>query len=188
MTPSRSPVRPARSERELVGVLASWFRSRGWKAYIDPDGGSYFDLVVRRQEEVGLVEAKVGEGRRVVRQALERRIWGDWAAVAVLPPRTAAGVAARTAVSRAASLGVLTLEEGAVRELRAARPWAVPAEPDPFAPLRSRFRGVLDALDRGELPEGPRWSDVVREVHRASNGRGFGEWRLDEPGPLERRA
>jgi hypothetical protein len=42
---------------------------------------------------------------------------------------------------------------------------------------------MLDAMESGEIPDSIRWDGVLREVRRASGGRGFSEWRLDEPPP-----
>ncbi|HTT14199.1 MAG TPA: hypothetical protein VMG81_00220 [Thermoplasmata archaeon] len=182
MTPATGPD-PRRSERELVAVVAAHCAAQGYRTYIDPDGSDYFDLVVRRGDEVGLVEAKRSNARAVLQQALRRRVWGDWTAVALPGARAARRLADRTRGSRAAPVGVWLVRGTAVKELRAAVPWAVPGTPDPYAPLRDRFRAVLTSLDRGELPASVAWDAVPSAVRRASRGRGFAEWRLDEPGP-----
>lgn len=169
------------SERSLLEVVARWLQGRGYRTYLDPDGSSYFDLVVRRGGEVGLVEGKVGNASRVLAQALTRRAWGDWVAVALPGRRSAAGLVERTAQTRASFVGVWVVTEGTVEELRAPRTRPVEVEEDPYAPLRARLRSALDELEDGRAPAGVRWSGVPAEVRRSSGGRRFAEWRLDEP-------
>jgi hypothetical protein len=173
-TPGRRP-----SERELLEAVAAEFRDRGYRTYLDPDGTDYFDLAVRRNDEVGLIEGKVGSPSAVLGQALRRRPWADWVAVVLGSERSGSRLAARTSGRRASVVGIWSYEGGLLRELRApARGHAEP--PDPFGATRARFRQHLLDLDRGTLPPGVRWSSVASEVRRASGGRGFSEWRLDE--------
>ena len=171
---------PRPSDRAIVTAAARFLEGRGYWTRIDPDGTDYFDLVARRGEEVGLVEAKVADSRAVFTQALVRRAWGDWVAVVVASRRSAETLVRRSQGSRSEPVGVWWCDGGAVEVLREARTWTAAGGDDPFAPLRARFRGVLDALDRGDLPEGLSWSGVPRTVRRASGGRSFREWRLDE--------
>ena len=182
MTSGARPRRPRTSEVEVVRSAARYLEREGYRVYPNPDSTDYFDLVARRGDEVGLVEAKVSGSREVLRQALRRRAWGDWVAV-VLPSAIAAErLASRTAGLRAAAVGVWAVtEDGGVRVVRPARRWVPEGNDDPYAELRTRFRTVLDRIDSGELPPTVRWSGVVGEVRRASGGRGFKEWRLDEP-------
>jgi hypothetical protein len=166
-------------ERELLEAVARAYAERGYRAYLDPDGTDYFDLAVRRGEEVGLVEGKVGQPSEVLVQALRRRPWADWVAVVVSPGTTAARLVARTSGRRSAGVGVWAYDRGTVRELRP--PVVGSGEgADPFVATRERFRRVLIDLDEGRLPIGVRWSGVVAAVRRASGGRSFSEWRLDE--------
>lgn len=178
--------RPRPSERSLVEATARYLEGLGYRTRIDPDGTNYFDLVARRGDEVGLVEAKVAHSRAVLTQALVRRAWGDWVAVVLASRRSASALDERSRGTRAEPVGIWWCEEGTVGVVRAARPWTAPGDDDPFAPLRTRFRGVLDALDRGDVPEGLTWSGVPRTVRRVSGGRGFREWRLDEGSDPER--
>ncbi len=174
--------RPPRiSESEVVRTAATFLEQQGYRVYPNPDSTDYFDLVARRGDEVGLVEAKVSGSRAVLVQALKRRAWGDWVAVVLPSEKAAARLAERTDGTRAARVGVWATHEGSVRVVRAAVPWVRPGEEDPFSDLRVRFRSVLDRIDSGELPTDVRWAGVVRAVRRASGGRGFAEWRLDEP-------
>lgn len=181
MTAPRRAERPA-SEAELVRSAARWLSGEGYRTYVDPDGSDYFDLVVRRDGEVGLVEAKLSRPSELLTQALRRRPWGDWVAVIVPSPRTAGRLDATTRGRRAEPVGVWLLEGDRLRVVRPARPFPRPADgADPFVAHRTRFRRLLDAVDRGEVPAGVPWDDLGRELRRASGGRGFREWRLDEP-------
>lgn len=162
-------------------LVRQYLVGQGYRVYVDPDGTDYFDLVARKGSEVGLVEVKVGDARAVLAQALKRRGWGDWSAVALGSPRAAERLSARTGATRAEPIGVWSVEAESVRVHRAARPWVLPGEDDPFASLRDRLRRWLDLVDAGELPASVRWDGVPAAVRRASGGRGFGEWRLDEP-------
>jgi hypothetical protein len=180
VSPRGTPSAPRVSEKEVVAVAAAFLEQQGYRVYPNLDAKDYFDLVARRGEEVGLVEAKVSGSRVVLGQALKRRAWGDWVAVVLLSERSAERLAARTNRSRAARVGVWVVKEGAVRVVRPAGSWVRPGAHDPFAELRLRFRTVLDRIDSGELPTDVPWSNVVGAVRRASGGRGFAEWRLDE--------
>jgi Holliday junction resolvase len=177
---------PRPSEAELVRAVARHLEGEGYQVRINPDGQDYFDLVARRGDEVGLVEVKVANSRSVLAQALKRRGWGDWTAVALGSATSAERLARRTAATRAEPVGVWSVVGNLVRVHRPARAWVDPGGPDPFQPLREQFRRVLDAIDSGELPETARWDGVGRAVRRASAGRGFAEWRLDEPVPKPR--
>jgi hypothetical protein len=190
LVPSRrsltTPARVRPSERQLVEATARHLEANGYRTRIDPDGTNYFDLVARRGDEVGLVEAKVSDARTVLTQALVRRVWGDWVAVVLASRRSATALEARSRSTRAAPVGIWWWDGTSVGVVRDARPWAVAGEDDPYAPLRARFRGVLDAIDRGDVPEGLEWSGVPGTVRRLSGGRRFREWRLDEPTGDER--
>lgn len=180
MTRALRAVRPS-SEREMVARVARHLSCQGYRPYIDPDGSSYFDLIVRRGREVGLVEAKLGRARALMAQALRRRPWGDWVAVVVPTRRLAESLARETSGRRAEPVGVWFVEGDTVVELRAARPFPPGTEgADPYSAHRAQLHRALDRIDGGEIPEGVRWEGVGREVRRASGGRGFAEWRLDE--------
>jgi hypothetical protein len=178
--PSSRGRRPA--ESEIVAAARGHLESEGFRVWVNPDGRDYFDLVARRGREVGLVEAKVAGSSQVLSQALRRRAWGDWVAIVVASERAAWRLAHRTARTRAAPVGVWWARRGTgVTVVRAAQPWVADPATDPYGPLRARFQRLLDALEAGELPDAVTWDGVVREVRRASGGRGFREWRLDEP-------
>jgi hypothetical protein len=170
-------------ETEIVAAARQYLEGEGYRVWVDPDGRDYFDLVARRGAEVGLVEAKVAGSREVLTQALRRRAWGDWVAVVLASERAARTLADRTRASRSSPVGVWSVADGAVTVVRPARRWAPEGRPDPYAELRARFGRILDSMESGELPEGTTWAGVVGEVRRASGGRGFREWRLDELEP-----
>jgi len=180
MTSAARPARPRRPERELLEAVAGALQSRGYRTYLDPDGTDYFDLAVRAGDEVGLVEGKRSDVRAVLAQALRRRPWADWVAVALGSERAAARAVERTKERRSAGVGVWVASPGAVRELRPAISTHPPGGSDPFAATRERFRQHLVDLDLGVRPAGVPWSGVLSAVRRASEGRGFAEWRLDE--------
>jgi len=110
-----------RPERELVRTVAGYLAEQGYRVAVDPDGTDYFDLVARRGEEVGLVEVKVGDSKAVLAQALKRRGWGDWSAVALGSVRAAERLSNRTASTRAAPIGVWSVGPEAVRVHRVHR-------------------------------------------------------------------
>jgi hypothetical protein len=168
------------SERALLERAAAHLRERGYRTYVDPDGGSYFDLAAVRGDELGLVEGKVGHTRDVLGQALRRRAWADWVSVVVDVRRGAERLVARTAETRARAVGVWLVEADRLVELRAAERRSADAGPASFVELKGRLREALDAIDRGASPEGVRWAGVPSEVRRVSGGRKFAEWRLDE--------
>lgn len=180
MTAPASPPRRRATERELLRAVAGELEQRGYRTYLDPDGSDYFDLAARRDGEVGLVEGKVGAPSALLTQAVVRRPWADWVGVVVPSARTAERLVARTAGRRAAFVGVWSVEGERPREHRPAAPTHPPGDTDPFARTRERLRRTLAALDGGELPGAVRWSGVVAEVRRASAGRRWREWRLDE--------
>jgi hypothetical protein len=136
--------------------------------------------VARRGDEVGLVEVKVRDARAVLAQALRRRGWGNWSAVALGSDPAARRLAARTTGTRAAPIGIWTVTAESVRVVRPPLPWVRPGETGPFDELRGRFRDWLDLVEQVAGSPTLRWSGVPGAVRRASGGRGFAEWRLDE--------
>jgi hypothetical protein len=181
VSPARAGGARRPAERELLIAVASELRGRGYRTYLDPDGTDYFDLAVRRDDEVGLVEGKVGRTSEVLGQALRRRAWGDWVAVALSSELSARRLIARTSGTRASTVGVWVAGRDGARELRGASRFPTDSPDDPFGPTRELLRRHLVALDQGGIPTDVRWSGVLAAVRRASSGRGFAEWRLDEP-------
>lgn len=176
--PTTPPRRARPSELSILETTVAHLQGLGYRTYLDPDGSSYFDLAVVRGDELGLVEGKVGNPKRVLLQALVRRAWADWVAVVVDSPRSAERLVRRTGSGRAATVGVWSVSDGRLTELRAPAHRVLP--PAPFVSLKERLRAALDAIERGDTPAGVGWSGVVGEVYRASGGRGFSEWRLEE--------
>jgi len=179
----RSPV-PA--EAELVKLVARFLSDRGYRVLVDPDGTNYFDVVAQRGDEVGLVEVKVRDARGVLAQALRRRGWGDWSAVALGSERAATRLASRTSGTRVAPVGIWSVGPTTVRVHREAKPWARPGREDPFSPLRERFRRWLVLVGSVHPTGSVRWEGIPAAVRRASGGRGFAEWRLDETSDPDR--
>jgi len=170
-----TPVR----ERDLAPAVRAHLEALGYRVWIDPDGTDYFDVVARRGGEVGLVELKVADGRTVLRQALRRRGWADWVAVAVPSEPLARRIAGRPVAERGARVGVWAVVDGRVAVVRAATPLVRPGEPDPFAPLRTTLRERLDA---GALPEGVAWHLLEGSRRELPGGRSTRDWRLEEFG------
>lgn len=166
-------------EADLRAPVTGHLERRGFQVWPAPDGADYFDLVARRGDEVGLVELKLADWRKVFAQALRRRAWADWAAVALPRPSLARKVLELPQAPRARCVGVWAVVGDGVEELRAARPFVGAGEPDPFAATRVRFRALLDDLVAGRLPPGAHW-----EVpHRPTTGTGHRttrDWRLEE--------
>ena len=180
MTGGTTARRPAVPERRLLEAVAAELTARGYRTYLDPDRTDYFDLVARRENEVGLVEGKVGDARAVLAQAIRRRPWADWVAVVLGSERSAARLVQRTNGRRTGIVGVWSFENGRLQELRTAGRTHATDGADPFRETRARLLRLLVDLDQGLLPPGVRWSSVASAVRKASAGRGFAEWRLDE--------
>ncbi len=126
------------------------------------------------------MEGKARAASNVLEQALVRRPWGDWVAVAVGSERAAHRLVSRTAGRRAEFVGVWSVAGGVARELRPPGQTHRAGEEDPFSRTRAQLRRALDGVDSGEVPVGVRWSGVQAAVARSSAGRRFREWRLDE--------
>jgi hypothetical protein len=169
-----------RRESELAPPVVAHLEAQGYRVWVDPDGTDYFDVVARRGSTIGLVELKLADGRTVLRQALRRRAWGDWVALAVPGEGLARRIAASPVAERGHRVGVWWIEDGAVRELRAARPLVGPGESDPFAATRAALAERLDLLDRGALLPGVRWGLLTASRLQLPGGRTSRDWRLDE--------
>ncbi|HEV8049390.1 MAG TPA: hypothetical protein VGP88_02225 [Thermoplasmata archaeon] len=166
-------------ETELVAPVRQHLEAQGFRVFVNPDGADYFDVVVRRGDEVGLVELKVADWKTVVVQALRRRGWGDWVAV-VLPRRSLAEkAAARPTAPRGARVGVWYLLNGSVEVLRAAQRLVLPGEVDPFPDPKRWLLERLEIAEAGGMAEPVTWSvpDAGRiGPHRRTSR----DWRLEE--------
>ncbi len=135
--------------------------------------------MARRGPEIGLVELKLSDWRKVFAQAVRRRAWADWVAVALPRESLARRLLDRPEAPRAQRVGVWVVEDGAVRELRPARPLVAAGEADPFAESRARLAARLDELEAGALPAGARWLVPGRPSVGGSR-RTTRDWRLEE--------
>lgn len=167
-------------EAELRGPVLAHLRALGYTAWAAPDGHDYFDIAAVRAEEVGLVELKVAASRAVFAQALRRRAWADWVAVAVPGIRSARRLATITTPAIAARVGVWRVRPTGVDELRAARPLRAAGEEDPFAASRSRLRELLNAIGRGDVPEGIDWGFLGAPRLAGAHRRSTADYRLEE--------
>jgi hypothetical protein len=174
-SPSRVPHSRPKLERDLRAPLERFLLGRGFRVDFDVDGHDYFDAVARRGEELGLVELKLADWRKVHAQALVRRTWADWTAV-LLPRRSLAERASlRPGPLASRAVGLWYLEEGEVRVLREARAAAGARG----SPLREELREALaarDALRDGENVEILLSSPRARRLRRW-DGR---TWHLEE--------
>ena len=168
----------------MVPAVRRFLEEQGYRVYENPDGQDYFDLAARRDREVGLVELKIDRAGTVLYQALRRRAWGDWTAVALAsgPAARRLAAASRSHPARDA-VGVWWVHGSQVDVLRTARGWPLPADAGPLREARESFLGWLDRVDRGEIPPGVGWDGLSREIGRLSGGRRFREWTLEEASP-----
>lgn len=170
---------PPRRESELAGPIRRYLEAQGYTVWVDPDGTDYFDVAARRGEEVGLVELKLSDWRTLLAQAVDRRGYADWVAVA-LPRRPAAErLLARAALGHAQRIGVWTVVGESVTVLRSARPWA-PSTRELFELQRRSLRALLDLRAGGLVPEGVELSAFPARAVRRPGGRSAREWRLEE--------
>ncbi len=174
-------VRPRpRWERELAPPVSTHLESEGYRVWVDPDGTDYFDIIARRGPTIGLVELKLDDGRTVLRQALRRRGWADWVAVAVPDERLARRIAERPVAERGHRVGVWWVEPDRVQILRPARPIVGPGEVDPFPGLKSQLHERLDLLESGALPLGVAWNLLPASRRELPGRRSTRDWRLEE--------
>jgi len=164
-------------ETELVPPVRRFLEARGYRVWPDPDGRNYFDIVARRGNEIGLVELKVADGRKVFAQALRRRGYGDWVAVLVPTVRRARQIRNDRATSLSRRVGVWGIAFGDVQEVRPASPLWVGPEANPFPEQRSLLETLLDHLEAGELPGSVDWSGGFGRVPGRRSTKDF---RLEE--------
>lgn len=167
-------------ESELRAPVLAHLRSRGYAAWAAPDGRDYFDIAALRGGLVGLVELKVADGPKVFAQALRRRAWADWVAVAVPGLRTARRLATIREPAVAGRIGVWRVGPEGVVELRAAEPLRDPEAGDPFAESRARVRELLEGLGSGEIGPGIDWGIFGGPRPLGPGRRSTADYRLEE--------
>jgi hypothetical protein len=172
-------LRPQR-EAELAPAVQRYLEGRGYRVWIDPDGTDYFDVVARSGSTIGLVELKISDGRTVLRQAIRRRGWADWVAVAVPSRALAARIAARPVAERGTRVGVWAVVGGTVEVIRAEEPLAPESEPNPLGVLKLALLERLDLLEAGTLAPGIPWGLAEGARHGLPGGRSTRDWRLEE--------
>lgn len=167
-------VRSPASERELAERVAVFLATRGYEVWVNPDGSDYFDLVALRGNELGLIEVKLHDWRRALVQAVERRGWADWVAVAVPRRSLAERLLARAQDGVSLRVGIWAVEGEAVHALRLATAARRGSGESPFSEMRNRLQELLD-VTRGATALGSsvRWSIQ-------GGGRGMRALRLEE--------
>ena len=181
-------------ESELRAPVRAHLEAQGYRTWIAPDGRDYFDVVALRGEEIGLVELKVSAARQVFGQALRRRAWADWVAVAIPGHKAAGKLVDRLGSDKAERVGVWVVEAGGVTELRPAQRMYAVGEAMPFEEARAQFREVLRLLESGELPDGIDWGIFGAPRLPGAHRRSTKDWRLEEfpetptPAAAERRS
>jgi hypothetical protein len=170
-------------ESDLAAPVEQYLASLGYRVWVDPDGSDYFDIVARRGDEVGLVELKLADWKGVLAQAVARRGWGSWTAVVV--PRASLGQRLLTHPrnERTSRVGIWLVRGGSIEVLRAAAPSIAPGELDPYEPLRTEFRNLLDAMESGVLPPNVGWTYLRGWARVQQGGRPAKSWSLEEFSP-----
>ncbi len=163
----------------MVGPVRRHFESEGFRVYANPDGSDYFDLIVRRGAEIGMLELKRAEGRRVFEQAVRRRFWGNWVGVAVGSRTSAQRLAVRRSGRLTSCVGIWWVHNAGVETIRPPSPFPPPAEP---REERTRLVAWLDLIDRGEVPVGTVLEGLGRAIRGLGHGRAYREWTLEELG------
>jgi hypothetical protein len=169
-------------EVDLVPPVTAFLQDRGYRVHADPDRTGYFDIVALRGDEIGLVELKLHATETVFQQAVRRRLWGDWVAVAIPGERAARALIGRTGGERSTRVGVYVVRPDGVEVLREASPMFEPSDPGPTPERRELLRRVLDQRESGEIPAETSWAFAVHPP-RSPNGRRAprgGSWTLEE--------
>ncbi|HEV2520420.1 MAG TPA: hypothetical protein VGX00_07390 [Thermoplasmata archaeon] len=178
---SRRRARP-RYEAELAPAVRAYLESSGYRVWVDPDGTDYYDLIARRDRTIGLVELKIADGRKVLAQAIRRRGWADWAAVAVPNEALARRVADRAVAERGRRIGVWWVDGEQLHVVRPALPLVSAGEPDPFRPLKDQMHERLDLVETGHLPLGVAWNLLLAARRDLPGQRSTRDWRIEEFG------
>jgi hypothetical protein len=166
--------KPRIHESSLRAPVLAHLEAEGYRAWADPDGRDFLDIVAVRGAVVGLVELKVADWKTVRAQGVARRALADWVAVAVPTRRIAERIVDSLRGPVAPRLGVWIAASEGVTEIRAAQPMPAPTADTPAAAARLRFRALVDAAVEGLIPEGTAWGGQAR---RTGGGKSY---RLDE--------
>ncbi len=161
----------------MIAPMRAYWETQGFRVYADPDGSDYFDLIVRRGDELGMIELKRAEARQVFEQALRRRFWGDWVGVGVGSRSAAERLAAGRAGRLSTVVGVWWVHGESVQTVRAPLPFPSRSEP---REERARLTAWLDSIDRGEAPSDVRLEGLGSAIRRLGHGRAYREWTLEE--------
>ncbi|MCI4368672.1 MAG: hypothetical protein L3K09_03820 [Thermoplasmata archaeon] len=165
-------------ERELAPAVCAYLAGKGYRVWVDPDGSDYFDLVCRRGAEVGLVELKLYDWKKLFAQAVRRRGFADWVAVALPRESLARKLLGRGSRAKGERIGVFVVTGEKLTVLREPKPWRDHGEANPFPDLARALSRMLDELEAGVLPEGVRWG--VSDRSSASGRRSARDYRLEE--------
>jgi hypothetical protein len=167
-------------ERELAPAVQAYLESLGYRVWVDPDGTDYYDIVARRGRSIALVELKLYDGRAVLGQALRRRGWAEWVAVAVPNAALAERIALRPVAERGKRVGVWWVDANGVHVTRPALPLVGDGEADPFVALKEQMNERLDLLEEGRLPMGVAWNLLSTSRRTLPGRRSTSDWRIEE--------
>jgi hypothetical protein len=154
-------------------VLGPFLSQCGFRVWVDPDGSDYFDMIVQRGDELGLIELKVSDWKRVLVQAVERRAWADWVAVAVPRRSLTKRLLARSTGPVSQRVGILVLDQGHVEVLRPATACGPADLSRPPPELRARLVELLAVSSAEGVGTPIQWSLPIRR-------RQVGALRLEE--------
>ncbi len=167
-------------EKDLAPPVRGFLEGQGYRVWVDPDGSDFLDMVARRGTEIGLIELKLADWRKLLAQAIRRRGWADWVAVALPRESLARRLLAAPQAVRAQRVGVWAVVDGTVRVLRPAEPLWGAGETHPFPELRERLATLTDLLGEGALPEGVRWNLPGSRGRLPGGRRATRDWRMEE--------
>lgn len=167
-------------EGDLAPAVRRFLEPQGYRVWVDPDGSDFLDVVARRGQEMGLVELKLADWRKVAAQAARRRGWADWVAVLVPRASLAEKILALPQAPRAKRIGVWSLQAGEVRVHRPSEPLWSPGETHPFPELRARLETMTDLLAAGTIEPGVKWNLPGSSGRLPGGRRSTRDWRLEE--------
>ncbi|MCI4357823.1 MAG: hypothetical protein L3J95_05635 [Thermoplasmata archaeon] len=169
-----------RRECELAPAVQAHLEALGYRVWIDPDGTDYYDVVARKDRSIALVELKLADGKAVLGQAIRRRGWAEWVAVAVPTEALARRIAQRPVAERGRRVGVWWVDGSSVRVVRPALALVREGEVDPFGPLKEQMNERLDLVEAGHLPLGIAWNLLAASRSALPGRRSTRDWRIEE--------